>query len=167
MKKRADDIEVGERLYEFGDVCSGIIISKMNDPEKPTRAYMLVRSDNGSFSIYGVCRDACAAPHLTRFIPAPVMKQFLFDAFVGQELEHVPGKTNVTRVPLVTEPKYAPPVRGRQPPSVSAPVLPAAPDRSDEPETTSMAEPPVAPGPAPDPEPEVDSRMLPEIDFPS
>jgi hypothetical protein len=165
MKKRADDIEIGERLYDFGDICSGLVVSKMNDPDKPTRAYILIRSDNGTFTIYGVCRDACVSPFLTRLIPESVMKQFLFDAFVGQELEYVAGQKNVTRVPIITAPRYAPPAH--KPVHAPAPVVePVKPVQSDEPESTPPSRSIATASAEPEEPAPADTRILPEIDFP-
>lgn len=105
MKKKASEYNVGELLLEFDGSSAGTIISIMDDPYRVTRAYVLTRASNGSFSIFGCLKDAMCEPHVARSIPEEVMRQFLWDAFVGMELWRSAEKPEF-RVPLMDAPKY-------------------------------------------------------------
>jgi len=153
MRKKASDYVIGDRFVEADSYVSGTVVSLMIDPVRPTRAFILVCSDDGAYTIYTSLRDAVGKASLSRNIPEPVLRQFLFDVYTGgREMAHVPGMT--TRMP-VSLPEFAP----IKPPK-SPPVNP------DKEETV----PEVTYGPAPVPgmheeerEPE---RLLPEVDFP-
>jgi hypothetical protein len=106
MKKKASDYQVGELLVEFDGRPADAIISMMDDPYRITRAYILTRSAiDGSFSIYACLKDAMCEPNIARSVPEEVMRQFLWDAFVGMELWRSPEKPEF-RVPLQDGPKY-------------------------------------------------------------
>lgn len=165
MKKRYDEYNVGELLLEFDARPVGTIISMMEDPYRATRAYLLVRSADGSFTILVCLKDALCEPHVAKNIPEQVMRNFLWDAFVGMELHHSneePGN----RVPMLDPlPKYEVPekkelikVEDNRPKPVLTPVPPG--------EETAFPQ-----GGTPVPEsqveipPEEEKKMLPEFDF--
>jgi len=106
MKKRYDEYSVGELLLEFDARPAGVIISMMEDPYRATRAYLLVRSADGSFSILSCLKDALCEPHAAKHIPEQVMRSFLWDAFIGMELHRSPERPE-SRVPMLDPlPKY-------------------------------------------------------------
>lgn len=154
MRKKASDYRLGDRLIEVDHHDSGTIVSLTTDPTRSTRAFILVLSDDGDFTIYSCLRDALCEPRLARNIPEPVMRKFLFDVYCGgEELRHVPG-TN--RIP-VTIPEF----------KVRQPV--------EQPKEDEKPLPSVEYGPAPTLEPSLplesaqtleSSFLTPELDFP-
>jgi len=104
MRKKASDYRLGDRLIEIDHHDSGTIVSLTLDPTSSTRAFIMVLSDDGDFTIYSCLRDALCEPRLARNIPEPVMRKFLFDVYCGgKELKHIPGVTD--RIP-VTIPEF-------------------------------------------------------------
>jgi hypothetical protein len=148
MRKKASDYRLGDRLIEIDHHDSGTIVSLTLDPTTSTRAFILVFSDDGNFTIYSCLRDALCEPRLARNIPEPVMRKFLFDVYCGgKELKHIPGVTD--RIP-VTIPEF----KVRQP--VEPPVEAEKPLPSVE----------YGPAPSPEPPPSIPSFLTPELDFP-
>jgi len=109
LKKRADDIELGERVID-GKTDVGIVASKVNDLELSNRAYLLVRSDKGEYTFYGCVRDAVCEPFLTRYIPEAVLQQFLFDVFLKKDVRYIPNQEEtVVRCAVPTPANYVGP----------------------------------------------------------
>ena len=157
-KKKASDYATGDRLHE-ADRDAGTIVSLMVDSVGSTKAFLLVRSDEGEFTIYSCLRDAISEPSLARFIPESVLQRFLFDVyFEGEKPVHTPGME--TRVP-VRLPEFA--KRARQPQ-----VEPG----EGEPERVIPPSAVYGPAPAvrevkPEAKGEVEPvRLLPEVEFP-
>ena len=166
MKRRADEYNVGELLMEFDGRPAGTIISMADDPYRITRAYLLTRYADGNFAIFTCLKDAMCEPTVPRQIPEQVMKQFLWDAFVGMALERSP-EYPAARVPLLDPlPKYDAPMRHAPIPAppqdmrVREEPVPAG-EESCFPKGPAVSVPEV---PAEEPTRD-DGRMLPEFDF--
>jgi len=105
MTKKASDLEIGDMVIKHdGNHSAGTIISKMDDPERITKTYFLVRSPEGAWTIYGALKNTHCELYLTRNIPEAVMRKFLFDAFVGVDLVYNPELQE--RIPLLNVPTY-------------------------------------------------------------
>ena len=161
MRKKASEYSLGDRFFEADHCDMGTVVSLMADPTRSTRAFILVRTDNGEYTIYSCMRDAVSEPGLARMIPEPVLRQFLFDVYVdGHELAYTPGlKTRVpVRLPEFKPAKArpVPEVDEESPlPKVSAPKSRPVEEEGYEDESEG--------GPAVESEP---VRLLPEISFP-
>jgi hypothetical protein len=162
MKKRASEYNVGELLMEFDGRPAGTVISKMDDPYRVTRAYILVRSADGSWTIYSCLKDAMCDLCLVRNVPEQVMRQFLWDAFVGMELEPISAKPAV-RVPILDPlPSYGNP---ESQPALVINTQPQTGPQSSAPEDGQSSFPQAAETKGKPPEEASPDRMLPEFDF--
>lgn len=158
MKKKVTDYVVGDRFLEAGEHDAGTIVTLMLDPTQVTRAFILVRSDEGEYAIYACQRDMVGDAYLSRSIPEPVMRQFLFDVyFGGAEPVITPG---ATRTP-VRLPEYKPAkIPKPQPPEDEPGGADTEADTEAEVKPESI---PVEPMVTEVPEP---AALLPEVDFP-
>lgn len=80
--KRANDYQVGEQLWE-GDYSAGVIVFKMQCPERPCRVYMLLCNKKRHCTIYSAEKDAVCRPTVARLIPEEVVQQMYLQAFMG------------------------------------------------------------------------------------
>lgn len=99
--KRFNDYAVGDQLEDSGNEV-GTIVSLVIS-EQSSKAFILVRADDGFWAIYSCLKDAVCIPALTRNIPEAVMRQFLVD-FQSFKLVERPIK----RVPVAQSPPVAP-----------------------------------------------------------
>jgi hypothetical protein len=86
--KRAFDYEVGE-LLPGPDGFPGRITSMRLHPSRPM-VYFLCRNERDECTIMVALADAACDPWVARMVPAAVMEDLLFDAFVGFELPRPP-----------------------------------------------------------------------------
>ena len=159
MRKKASDYVIGDRFTEADNHVAGTVVSLMIDPVRKTRAFILVRSDKGEYTLFACQRDAVGQAYLPRNIPEPVLRKFLFDVFTGgNEITHVPG---MTREPVrLPEYKVEVPARSTMPreerPESKTSVM--EPEPSQEPVLTQE--------PVSTQEPHQEQGLLPEVDFP-
>jgi len=164
MRKKASDYVIGDRFTEADNHVAGTVVSLMIDPVRQTRAFILVRSDKGEYTLFACQRDAVGQAYLPRNIPEPVLRKFLFDVFTGgNEITHVPG---MTREPVrLPEYKVEVPARStileERPESKTSVVEP---EPSQEPVLTQ--EPVSTQEPVLTQEPHQEQGLLPEVDFP-
>lgn len=83
--RQADDYVVGEKLWE-GDYSAGIIVCKMQCPERSGRLWLLLRNDKSQYTIYSAIRFAICAPVVGRMIPEVIVQRMFMEAFQGVEL---------------------------------------------------------------------------------
>jgi hypothetical protein len=98
MKKKATEYVIGDRFFEY-DRDAGTVFSLAIDERCLNRAYILVRSDVGIFTIFSCFRDAVCEPYVARNIPRQVLTQFLFDVYFDGNEPCV--QKNVQRVPVL------------------------------------------------------------------
>ena len=155
MKKKASEYSIGERFIEADHHDSGTIVSLTIDPTRPTRAFILVLSDDRNFTIYSCLRDAVSEAVLSRNIPESVMRQFLLKVYLdGEELKYTPGMTERVPVKLPELELVKSPPQTVEAALVENKVVPCV---------------EYGPAPAPEPEPVAVSEPLlltPELDFP-
>ena len=168
MKKRADDIELGERVID-GKTDVGIVASKVNDLEVSNRAYLLVRSDRGAYTFYGCLRDAVCEPFLTRYIPEAVLQQFLFDIFLKRDLRYIPDQEDtVVRCAVPTPVNYVGPRLSmrQETKRVVVPEVVSYPEVKEDGEILTTEATPVTEIVSITIRPQEEGSRLPEIDFP-
>lgn len=156
MKKKASDYSIGDRFLEANHHDAGTVVSLVLDPTRITRAFILVLSNDGNFTIYSCLRDAVSEPSLARNIPEPVMRQFLLSAYLGgRELKYTPGMTERVPVPARLPEMDAVKPMPEQEESVqaerAAPIVEYGPAPAQEPEPVLAEEP---------------LPLTPELDFP-
>ena len=155
MKKKASDYSIGDRFMEANHRDAGTVASLVLDPTRVTRAFILVISNDGNFTIYSCLRDAVSEPSLARNIPEPVMRQFLLSVYLGgEELKYTPGMTERVPVKLPELELVKSPPQTVEAALVENKVVPGV---------------EYGPAPAPEPEPVAVSEPLlltPELDFP-
>ena len=150
MKRKASDYAKGDRFLEANHHDAGTVFSLVLDPTRLDRAFILIRSDDGDFTVYSCLRDAVTEPSLARGIPEPVLQRFLFDVyFGGQKLTYTPG---IERVPV-----RLPELR------VKAPPVKEMPEEGEKQAPVGEYGPAPMPEPTPPPEP---AFLTPELDFP-
>jgi hypothetical protein len=157
MRKKASDYVIGDRFMEADNHVAGTVVSLMIDPVRKTRAFILVRSDEGEYTLFACQRDAVGQAYLPRNIPEPVLRKFLFDVFTGgNEITHVPG---MTREP-VRLPEYKVEVPAR------STILEERPEKTPVVEPEPSPEPVSSQEPVLSQEPHQEQGLLPEVDFP-
>lgn len=83
--KRAYDYETGELLRDGDSSWPGRIMSMRRHPDRPM-VYFLCRNDRDEWTMMVSLADAVCEPWLARQVPASVMEEMLYDAFVGYVL---------------------------------------------------------------------------------
>ena len=110
QQKRYQEFQIGDRFFESEGFPESVVVSRAECPVSKTRAYLLVRSDDARWTIYQCLRDARCEPVVARMIPQEVMKQFLFDAFIGCLLpDRILPDAPQSRCPVESIPEYTEP----------------------------------------------------------
>jgi hypothetical protein len=97
--KRAEDYLVGEQLWE-GDYSAGVIVSKMQCPERSCRVFMLLRDEKNRYTIYSAVKDAVCMPTLSRRIPEAVVHFMFMQTFMGVTLPEKISESVDERTPV-------------------------------------------------------------------
>lgn len=160
--KRFDEWEYGDEFVECEGLPHAVVTAMAEDSAKPTKGYLLVYSSNGTFGIFEVDKHCRCYPSVSRFIPAGVMRELLFEAFVGWELKFydIPDEL-VRRNPVRKEPPRPSFDDARKPSSEAVP-LPSSSESNDAPADAAVAI-------VPDSDVEYRrgvAELAPEIDFP-
>jgi len=98
--RKAEDYAIGEMLYE-GDYSAGVIVSKVQCPERSSRVFMLLCNDKRNYTIYSVIKNAVCAPVVARMIPESVIERMFLEAFYETEIPEELADSPPDRIPVL------------------------------------------------------------------
>lgn len=98
---------VGDRLWEDGlhrndKWTAGRIVSIAESEEESQHIYMMLRSDEGRYTLYTTLKNCECKPHLSRFVPGDVLQSLMETSFsveLNPEAEEITSKVQKSKQP--------------------------------------------------------------------